>query len=166
MFAIYAPPVPFAPPGARYIGSSSPPQCPPNGELHKASLAPKENAQVTEKPLTCFPLCCLSLFFPTPAQTLPKRGRKKVGGGGTGTRVAPQAGCSCAGPAAPPAQLCAVPQREVGSAGSGPLARPRNYWFLPRLVPFIDSAAERRGYYRSNAVLSLFPPPPSRPLFM
>lgn len=152
-------PCPICIPRSKVYWEFESPQCPPNGELHKASLAPKQNAQVTEEPLTCFPLCCLSLLSPPLHKPFQKGGEKS--GAETGTRAAPQAGCGCASPAAPPAQLCAASQREVGSAGSGPLARPRNYWFLPRLVPFIDSAVPSAGVTTGQ---TLFSPSFLRPL--
>lgn len=42
----------------------------------------------------------------------------------------------------------------MGSSGPGPLARPRNYWFLPRLVPFIDSAVPSAGVTTGQKLFS------------
>lgn len=97
-------------PRIRGYGSSSPPQSPPNGELPKASLAPKQNAQVTEEPLTCFPLCCLRLFPPPVHKPFQKGGEK--GGGGTGSSAAPPSRLWLRGSRGNPAQLCAARRRE------------------------------------------------------
>lgn len=139
------------------MGVRVPPQSPPNGELPKASLAPKQNAQVTEEPLTCFPLCCLRLFPPPVHKPFQKRGEK---GGDREQCSSPKPAVAARVPRQPcPALRCAA-EREVGSAGPGPLARPRNYWFLPRLVPFIDSAVPSAGVTTGQTLFSpSFPAP-------
>lgn len=105
-------------------------------------------------PVFHFGVC---VCFSHPAQTLPERGSEKVGGG-TEQSSAPNR-LWLSGSRGAPAQPCAA-ERGVGSAGPGPLACPRNYWFLPRLVPFIDSAVPSAGVTTGQTLFSPSSPAP------
>lgn len=120
-------------------------------------MAPNQNAQVTEEPLTCFPLCCLRLFTQPLHKPFQKPGEKSRGWG-QGAEQLPK-----------PAVATRVPRRPLPSFAlsrrdrSG-LCRSRPARSLSELLVFAATSsfyrfgcAERRGYYRSNAVLSLFP---------
>lgn len=152
---IYAAPVLFASLEVGNMGVQG-----PKSRKRRASqsfLGPKQNTQVTEEPLTCFPLWCLCLCSPT----LHKPFQKGGGGESGGTREQRSAPNRLwlSGSRGAPAQPCAA-ERDVGLAGRGPLARPRNYWFLPRLVPFIDSAVPSAGVTTGQMLFSPSSPAP------
>lgn len=164
-FPMYASHVLFASPEVGDMGVRVPPRVPKTESFPKLPWS-RNKMPKSQKNLLPVLHCAVCVGFPHPYTNPSRKGGEKKWGK-TGSRAAPQAGCGCAGPAAPPAQLCAAPRREVGSAGPGLLARPRNYWFLPRLVPFIDSAVRSAGVTTGQTLFSpSFPPPPSRPLFM
>lgn len=95
--------------------------------------------------------------FSHPAQTLPESGERRSGGKTEQSNASNRLWLS--GSRGAPAQPCAS-ERGVGSPGPGPLARPRNYWFLPRLVPFIDSAVPSAGVTTGQKLFSPSSPAP------
>lgn len=102
-------PCPTCIPRSRGYGSSSPNKVPKMESFPKLpwprTKMPKSLKNLL--PVFHFAVC---VCLPHPCTNPSRKGEKKVGE--TGSRAAPQAGCGCAGPAAPPAQLCAEPQRQ------------------------------------------------------
>ena len=131
----------------------------PKPRASQSPLGPKRNnnVQVAGDTLTCFPLLCLWLF----PQPLEKPFGKE---GGKGSKAPREIGCGGAGCTAPPLlPTCAGGEREV----SARLCRPRQHSLclgitgvLPRLVPFIDSAARSAGVTTGQSLFSpSFPAP-------
>lgn len=106
-------------------------------------------------PVFHFGVC---VCFSHPAQTLPERGREKVGGGGHRAEQRPKPAVAERVPRRPcPALRCG---ERCGLGWSRPARSPSELLVFAATSSFYRfGCAERRGYYRSNAALSLFPRP-------
>lgn len=120
-------------------------------------MAPKQNTQVTEEPLTCFPVWCLCLCSPTLHKPFQKGGGGKKWGD-QGAEERPKPAVTERVPRRPcPALRCG---ERCGLGRSRPARSPSELLVFAATSSFYRfGCAERRGYYRSNAVLSLFPRP-------
>lgn len=115
-------PAPFASLEVVSVGVRAPKS--PKRKASQSFLGPKTKCLSPRRTSYLFSTLRSASVSPTPEQTLPEKGRVEKWSE-TGIRAAPQTARGCASPAASPAQPCAA-ERDVGSAGPGPLARPRH----------------------------------------
>lgn len=154
-------PCPIYMPRIRGYGSSSPPKAPKTESFPKLPWIRNKTPKSLKNLLpvfhfavcVCFPHLC----------TNPSRKEE----GGQGAVQLPKPAVAAWVPGHP------LPSFALRSGETSGLCRSRSARPPSELLVFAATSsfyrfgcAERRGYYRSNAVLSLFPPPRSRPLFM